>query len=178
MRKVIESTLLSLDGVIGDPHAWAGKYFDAEAQQSSLDQLLQSEAMLMGKNTYQSFAQVWPQWTGPYAERVNGMRKYVFSSTLERAAWGNSMIVRGDVPAEVDRLKQQGGQDLVIYGHGPLGQALLRHGLLDELHFRIHPVIVGRGRLAFAEGEQAALELVESATLANGVITARYRPSA
>ena len=178
MRKVIESTLLSLDGVIGDPHAWAGKYFDAEAQQSSLEQLLRSDAMLMGKNTYQIFSQVWPQWTGPYAERVNGMRKYVFSSTLEQATWNNSVIVRGGVESEVMRLKQEGGKDLVIYGHGPVGQALLRRGLLDELHFRIHPVIVGHGRLAFAEGEHAGLELLDAQKLANGVIVARYTPAA
>jgi dihydrofolate reductase len=178
MRKIIESTLLSLDGVIGDPHAWAGKYFDAQAQQSSLEQLLQSDAMLMGKNTYQIFARVWPQWTGPYADRMNGMRKYVFSSTLEHTTWENSVIVRGDVSSEVARLKQQGGQDLVIYGHGPLGRALLRAGLLDEVHFRIHPVIVGEGRLAFAEFERKELELIKAEALPNGVISARYRPTA
>src|SRR5262245_34507367 len=107
MRKIIESTLVSLDGVIGDPQLWAMNYFDNEAQKDALEQLLASDAMLMGRRTYEIFAKVWPARTGDYPDRINSMRKYVFSSSLQRADWNNSTIIRGEVAAETARLKQQ-----------------------------------------------------------------------
>jgi dihydrofolate reductase len=177
MRKIIESTLVSLDGVIGDPHLWAMNYFDNEAQEDSLEMLLASDAMLMGRRTYEIFAGVWPARTGDYADRMNGIRKYVFSSTLERADWNNSTIIRGDVATEVAKLKQQDGQGLVIYGHGPLGQTLLEHGLLDELRFCIHPLLVGRGGLLFREGEKTNLKLIAKKTLGTGVVVLSYQPA-
>jgi dihydrofolate reductase len=176
MRKIIESTLVSLDGVIGDPHLWAMDHFDNEAQKEALDGLLASDAMLMGRRTYEIFAGVWPARTGPYADRLNAMRKYVFSSTLQKVAWNNSTIIRGDVVAETAKLKQEDGQDLIIYGHGLLGQTLLKHSLLDELRFSIHPVVVGRGKLLFREGEKTNLKLIGQKTLATGVIVASYQP--
>ena len=177
MRKIIESTLVSLDGVIGDPHLWAMNYFDDEAQKDSLEMLLASDAMLMGRRTYEIFAGVWPARTGDYADRMNSIRKYVFSSTLERADWNNSTIIRGDVAAEVAKLKQQDGRGLVIYGHGPLGQTLLEHGLLDQLRFWIHPILVGRGRLLFLEGEKRILKLIAKKTLGTGVVVLSYQPA-
>jgi dihydrofolate reductase len=171
MRKIIESTLVSLDGVIGDPHLWAMNYFDNEAQEDSLD------AMLMGRRTYEIFAGVWPARTGDYADRMNNIRKYVFSSTLERADWNNSTIIRGDVAAEVAKLKQQDGQDLVIYGHGLLGQTLLEHGLLDELRFSIHPILVGSGRLLFREGKKTILKLIAKKTRGTGVVVLSSQPA-
>jgi len=177
MRKIIESTLVSLDGVIGDPHLWAMNYFDNEAQEDSLKMLLASDAMLMGRRTYEIFSGVWPARTGDYADRMNSIRKYVFSSTLERAVWNNSTIIRGDVAAEVAKLKQQDGQGLVMYGHGPLGQTLLEHGLLDQLRFWIHPILVGSGRLLFREGEKTILKLIAKKTLGSGVVVLSYQPA-
>jgi dihydrofolate reductase len=177
MRKIIESTLVSLDGVIGDPQVWANDYFDKEAQAGALEQLLASDAMLMGRRTYEVFAKAWPALSSEYADRMNSIRKYVFSSTLARADWDNSVIIRGDVAAEVAKLKQQDGQDLVIYGHGPLGQTLLAHRLLDELHFAIHPLIVGGGTLLFREGEKATLKLLGAKTLGTGVVVLSYQPA-
>src|SRR5215470_6452477 len=155
MRKIIESTLVSLDGLIGDPHLWAMNYFDNEAQEDSLEMLLASDAMLMGRRTYEIFAGVWPARTGDYSERLNSMRKYVFSSTLQKADWNNSTIIHGDLVTEAAKLKQQEGKDLIIYGHGLLGQTLLKNQLLDELRFSIQPVFVGRGKLLFRDGEAA-----------------------
>jgi dihydrofolate reductase len=175
MRKIIESTLVSLDGVIEDPHLWAMNYFDNEAQEDALELLLASDAMLMGRRTYEIFAGVWPARTGDYADRMNSIRKYVFSSTLERADWNNSSIIRGDVATEVGKLKQQDGQGLVIYGHGPLGQTLLEQRLLDELRLWIHPLVVGRGKLLFREGEKTILKLVAKKTLGTGVVVLSYR---
>jgi dihydrofolate reductase len=96
---------------------------------------------------------------------------------LGRADWSNSTIISGDVAAEVGKLKQQDGQDLVIYGHGLLGQTLLAHGLLDELQFAIHPVVVGGGRLLFREGEKATLRLLAARTLGMGVVVLSYQPA-
>jgi dihydrofolate reductase len=157
MRRIIESTLVSLDGVIEDPHLWATDYFDDEAEKHALELLLASDAMLMGRRTYEFFAAAFPHRTGEYGDRINSIQKYVFSSTLQKAEWSNSSIVSGDVVAEAAKLKQQTGKDLVIYGHGLLGHTLLKHHLLDELKLWIHPLFVGRGKLLFREGEQGNL---------------------
>src|SRR6266542_1885458 len=106
MRKIIESTLVSLDGVIGDPHLWAMNYFDNEAQEDSLEMLLASDAMLMWRRTYEIFAGVWPARTGDYADRMNNVRKYVFSSTLFMADWHTSTTTRGPVAALFRSLPQ------------------------------------------------------------------------
>ncbi|MCA2230246.1 dihydrofolate reductase family protein [Nonomuraea aurantiaca] len=177
MRKIVQSTLVSLDGVIGDPHVWANDYFDGEARAYALERLLASDGMLMGRRTYEIFASAWPAQTGEYADRVNSIPKYVFSSTLENADWNNSTIIRGDVAAEVDKLKQQDGRDLVMYGHGPLGQTLLEHHLLDELHFWVHPLFVGRGTRLSRDGQETALRLVTTKTLGTGVVVLSYEPA-
>jgi dihydrofolate reductase len=176
MGKIIESTLVSLDGVIADPHLWATPYFDSEAESHALELLSTSDAMLMGRRTYEFFAAAFPHRTGEYGDRVNRISKYVFSSTLKKADWSNSSILEGDVAAEVAKLKAQVGKDLVIYGHGLLGQTLLKHQLLDELKLWIHPCFVGRGKLLFREGEKANLKLVAQKTLATGVIVSSYQP--
>jgi len=176
MRKIIESTLVSLDGVIGDPHLWATDYFDSEAEQHALDLLSNSDGMLMGRQTYEFFAAAFPHRTGEYGERVNAIPKYVFSSTLRKADWSNSSIVKGDVVTEATKLKSQAGKDLVIYGHSLLAQALLAHHLLDELKLWIHPCFIGHGQLLFRDGEKANLKLVGQRTLATGVIVSSYQP--
>jgi dihydrofolate reductase len=175
MRKIIESTLVSLDGVIGDPHLWATQYFDTEAERHALELLSTSDAMLMGRHTYEFFASAFLHRTGEYGERVNGIIKYVFSSALRKADWSNSSIVRGEVAAEAAKLKQQAGKDLVIYGHGLLGETLLKHHLLDELKLWIHPLFVGRGKLLFREGEMKNLKLVAQRVLATGVVVITYQ---
>src|SRR5215510_8545305 len=101
MRRIIESTLVSLDGVIGDPHLWATDYFDSEAEEYALELLLTSDAMLIGRRTYEFFAAAFPHRTGEYGKRVNEIRKYVFSSTLKKADWTNCSILNGDLATEV-----------------------------------------------------------------------------
>ena len=107
MRKIIESTLISADGVVGSPPLWAMGYRDKEVTRDALERLSGSDAMLMGRGTYELFATIWPDQTDDFAQRINGIRKYVFSSTLARADWSNSTIVRGDVLAEAKRLKSK-----------------------------------------------------------------------
>src|SRR5215472_16956030 len=176
MGRIIESTLVSLDGVIGDPHLWATDYFDSEAEKFALELLSTSDAMLMGRGTYEFFAAAFPHQTGEYGKRVNEIRKYVFSSTLKKADWSNSSIVKGEVATEAAKLKSQVGKDLVIYGHSLLAQTLLTHHLLDELKLWIHPCFVGGGKLLFREGEKTNLKLIAQRTLATGVIVASYQP--
>jgi dihydrofolate reductase len=176
MRRIVESTLISLDGVFSDPHVWANEYFDQEAEAYALELLSGADAMLMGRRTYEFFAQAFPHQTGEYGERVNRIQKYVFSSSLDRADWSNTSIVKGDVAAEVQKLKAAEGGDLVIYGHGQLGRMLLADGLLDELKFWIHPCFVGRGELLFRASDEHKLQLIRTKTLGTGVVVATYAP--
>ena len=176
MRKIIESTLVSADGVVGDPPLWAMEYRDAEVTAEALERLAEADAMLMGRGTYELFSAVWPSQAGEFADRINSIRKYVFSATLDTADWSNSVILRGDAVAEVTRLKQQDGRELALYGHGRLAQALLEHGLVDELRLSIHPVMVGSGQVLFRDGQKQALRFAGAKTFRTGVVVLTYRP--
>src|SRR5260221_11782266 len=133
MRKIIEYTLVSVDGVFaGTAISGFSEYRDDAYMRDGLGQALACDAMLMGRTTYEGFAAIWPRRTDPWADRINAMPKYVFSSTLEKAEWNNTIIVRGDVVAEVTKLKQQEGRDLLIYGHGLLAETLLKHHRSEE----------------------------------------------
>ena len=189
MRKVIQSTLISLDGVVDDVGSWGRKYFDPAWWRNSLQTLQMCDAILMGRNTYEMLGgrtqallasgrdgEIAASHDEGYARLMNGIRKYVFSSTLKKADWNNSVLVRGDVAGEVAKLKREEGKDMIVYGHGPLAQTLLEHGLLDEVHFAIHPVIVGRGKVALRDHLRAELKLIESKTLENGVVVVSYEP--
>jgi len=174
MRNLIVSSLVSLDGIHGDPQSWIGDYFDEQAAQESLAVLLDSDAMLMGRNTYEYFAPAFSSPSGPYLERIYEMRKYVFSSTLTTADWNNTAIISGDPVAAVQELKKQGDRHLVIYGYGQLAQTLLEHGLVDQLNFVINPVMAGGGTTLFRPGKRTNLRLVSVAQRRNGVVTLSY----
>jgi dihydrofolate reductase len=177
MRKIIEYTLVSLDGVFADEAV--GRFFqyrDDAYYRDGLGQLLACDAMLLGRTTYETFARIWPGRDHPWADRLNAMPKYVFSSKLERADWNNSTVVRGDVVAEVTKLKEQGGGNLLIYGHGLLGETLLKHRLLDVLDLSIHPLVLGRGKLFWREGQNASLRLVAAKAFTTGIVKLTYEP--
>ena len=177
MRKIIEYTLVSVDGVFaGADTQGFFEYRDDAYMRDGLGQLLACDAMLMGRTTYENFAKLWPGRTHPWADRINAMPKYVFSSTLEQAEWNNSTIIRGDVVAEVTRLKQQEGRDLLIYGHGLLGETLFKHHLIDVLDLSIHPLVLGQGRLFFRQGETATLRLVAAKSFSKGIVKLTYEP--
>jgi dihydrofolate reductase len=175
VRDLIVSSLVSLDGVHGDPQSWVGDYFDKQAVEESLAVLRDSDAMLMGRNTYDYFAPVWSSPSGPYLERINEMRKYVFSSTLTSADWNNTTIIPGDPVAAVRELKEQGDGHLMIYGYGQLAQALLEHGLVDKLNFAVNPVLLGSGTTLLRPGKRANLRLVSVSERRNGVIILSYQ---
>jgi dihydrofolate reductase len=174
MRRLIVSSLVSLDGIHGDPQSWIGDFFDEQAAEESLAVLLDSDAMLMGRNTYEYFAPAWSSPSGPYLERINEIRKYVFSSTLTAADWNNTTIIPGDPVAAVTQLKQQGDRHLVIYGYGRLAQTLLEHGLVDKLNVVINPVLAGSGITLFRSGKRTNLRLVSVTERRNGVVTLSY----
>ena len=175
MRKIIESTLVSADGVIGSPPLWAMDYRDEEVTRDALERLSGCDAMLMGRGTYELFAATWPGQTDEFAQRMNGIRKYVFSSTLAGADWSNSTIVRGDVLAEVTKIKEQDGRDLALFGHGRLAQTLLENGLIDELRLSVHPVLAGAGLPQFSNGRKTPLKLVSAKTFTTGVVVLSYQ---
>jgi dihydrofolate reductase len=176
MRKIVEYTLISLDGVFENPQSWGFMNFRDEAYlQDGLGLLLACDAMLMGRHTYESSARIWPSRSDPWAVRLNAMRKYVFSSKLSAAEWSNCTVVRGDPVSEVKKLKEQEGRDLLIFGHGMFGQTLLKEQLLDRIDLSIHPVIAGRGRLFFREGERAQLKLVATKSFSK-IVKVTYEP--
>jgi dihydrofolate reductase len=177
VRKVIEYTLVSLDGVFADEGV--GRFFDYRDDaylRDGLGQLLACDAMLMGRTTYEGFARLWPGRDHPWADRLNAMPKYVFSSKLESAAWNNSTIVRGDVVPAVTQLKQQDGGNLLTWGHGLLAQTLLRQHLIDAIDLSIYPLVLGRGKLFFRDDQHATLRLVAAKTFARGIVKLTYQP--
>ncbi|MEP6941142.1 MAG: dihydrofolate reductase family protein [Rudaea sp.] len=176
MRKIIEYTLLSADGVFENPASWgAMSYRDDGYLRDGLGLLRSCDAMLIGRVTYESLAKIWPSRTDPWATRLNEMKKYVFSSKLDKVEWNNSTLIRGDVVAAVTQLKQESGASLLIWGHGMLGATLLDHGLTDFLDLSVHPVIVGNGRRFFREGKSAKLKLVGTKSFSK-IVKLSYEP--
>lgn len=177
MRTLIVSSLVTADGIHGDPQLWAGEYSDEEAVEQWLGALKKSDAFLMGRNTYELFVRMWGTPEGPYLERLHEMPKYVYSSTLTSADWANTTIVSGDAVAAVRELKEQGDGDLMVYGYGRLSQALLEAGLVDRLDFAVNPVVFGSGTPLFRPGKRVNLRLDSVSQRGNGAVTLSYVPA-
>lgn len=180
MRKIINSTYISLDGVIENPHNWpAGPPDDGAGGQIQTELLFACDAVLMGRRTYEGFAPAWTARSGdPYSDRINSMNKYVVSTTLRDAEWTNTTVIADDVIDQITALKQQPGQDIVQYGFGRLSFELLAHGLLDELRLWIHPLFVGRGapeELLYRDCDLTQFELVATQPLTSGIVVLTYR---
>jgi dihydrofolate reductase len=181
MRKIINSTYITLDGVIGDPQDWPGNGIepDGTGTKVQLDLLSGCDALLMGARTYPGMAAAWMARSGdPYSDRINTMAKYVVSSTLTDPEWPSTTVIGGDVIAEIRRLKEQPGQDIVQYGFGQLSYALLEHGLLDELRLWVHPLFFGQATadsLLFRPAATAQLELAGTLALNTGIVILTYR---
>lgn len=179
MRRIINSTYISLDGVIENPQDWPsldGSDDAGTAVQTEL--LLGCDALLLGKDTYQSFASVWQGQSGaPFTDQMNAITKYVVSSTLRDPDWANSTVVTGDVAEQVARLKGEPGKDIVSFGVGRLAGTLMEHGLLDEIRLWVHPFFVGTATqdgLLFGHVPASRLELVNTQTLASGIVILSY----
>lgn len=176
MRRIIVSTFATLNGVIKDPQKWSFKYFDQEAAIFAREQLFAADALLLGRETYQGFAEAWPSRSDDFADRINSMVKYVISATLaEPLTWTNSRLLKGNLIEEVSKLKQQPGQDILIYGTGRLAQMLLQHGLIDEHRLWIIPIIWGNGERVFEGMDPTELELVETKILPSGTVILSHK---
>ncbi len=176
MRKIIEYSLVSVDGVFSGPALQRFlDYRDDAYLRDGLGQLLACDAMLMGRTTYEIFAKTWPGSGHPWADRLNGIRKYVFSTTLAHADWNNSVIVRDDNGTEVAKLKEEDGGDLLVYGHGLLAETLLRLQLLDILDISLHPIMAGTGEMFFRNGLGVDMRLVAVKTFTK-IVKLTYEP--
>jgi dihydrofolate reductase len=182
MRKVVASELVSLDGVMGSPQEWAFSYSDDEMEQANASGMAASDALLLGRATYQEFASYWPYQNSadqPYTDYLNSTPKFVVSTTLEGPLeWQNSTLIKGNLAEEITELKRLPGKDITIIGSAALVQSLLADGLLDELRLMVHPLVLGGGKRIFEDGgDQKALELLDSKTFDTGVLYLTYRPA-
>jgi dihydrofolate reductase len=182
MRKVVASELVSLDGVMGSPQEWAFSYSDDEMEQANASGMAASDALLLGRATYQEFASYWPYQNSadqPYTDYLNSTPKFVVSTTLEGPLeWQNSTLIKGNLAEEITELKRLPGKDITIIGSAALVQSLLADELLDELRLMVHPLVLGGGKRLFEDGgDQKALELLDSKTFDTGVLYLTYRPA-
>ena len=182
MRQLINSTYITLDGVVEDPHLWPPrKGGDSEEGESIQTELLQAcDIVLMGRRTYETFAPAWTSRGGdPFADRMNAMRKVVVSTTLTDPEWNNTEVIAGDVVERVGRLKDEEGGHIVQYGFGDVSRLLFEHGLFDQLRLWIYPQLVGPSdvsHLLSRPGTAGTFDLADSRVLSNGIIVATYTP--
>ena len=179
MRRIIVSEFVTLDGVMETPEKWSFPFQNEETAKFKLEELCASDALLLGRATYQIFARSWPSRKGELAEGMNSIAKYVVSTTLDQPIWNNAHQIKATdrVIEEVLKLKGQPGQDILVLGSGLLLKALMAHGLVDEYRLMLHPIVLGSGRLLFTESSQAALELVETRTFRTGMVLLQYQPA-
>jgi dihydrofolate reductase len=179
MRKIVAGLFVSADGVVEAPETWTGPYFSPELGQHIGSQIAAGDTLLLGRATYETFAASFAGNTSdPMAAQMNAVPKVVASTTLERADWENSTLVRGDVAAEVTRLKHQPGKNINISGSATLVAWLLRQGLLDELDLLVFPVVVGRGKRLFnGDGDKVTLKLATCETFPADVAHLTYHPA-
>jgi dihydrofolate reductase len=192
MRKLIVLSFVSLDGVMQAPGGpdedpssdfklggWTVPYFDEAGGEAMADQMGHPFDLLLGRKTYEIFAGFWPTASDDQgAAPLNKATKYVVTSTLQSAEWQPSHLVKGDVVAEIRRIKEQDGPELQVHGSSNLLQTLVEHGLVDRYNVKIFPVLLGRGKRLFGDGTiPAGLRLVNSKTSTSGVIMASYEPA-
>ncbi|MGH3071443.1 MAG: dihydrofolate reductase family protein [Gaiellaceae bacterium] len=187
MGRIVVTEFVSLDGVMEAPGG--GEEFEhqgwsfaiergPEGNQFKLDETMGSEALLLGRRTYEGFAKAWPSRDGEFADKFNTMPKYVLSSTLTEPEWTNSTVLSGDLPDEIAKLKRELDGDVVVHGSAQLVQGLLEHDLVDELRLMVYPVVLGKGKRLFgATSGKKTLELADSKIVGDGVAILVYRPA-
>jgi dihydrofolate reductase len=187
MGRIVVTEFASVDGVVEDPGGaedfkhggWSFEFSRGEeGDKFKLDEAFESEALLLGRVTYEGFADAWPSREGEFADKFNGMPKYVVSSTLRDPEWNNTSVLAGDLTEEVSRLKDEIDGDIVVHGSPSLVQALLENDLVDELRLMVFPVVLGSGKRLFAEtSDKKPMRLADSRTVGDGVSILVYRPA-
>lgn len=179
MRKLVVSEFVALDGVMENPD-WTWKFNSEEQERFKFNELKESDALLLGRVTYDGFAAAWPnmlEQTGEYGEMMNNYPKYVVSSTLDKAEWNNSSLIKNNIWEEIKQLKQQPGKNILVFGSSDLVNGLHQNGLIDEYRLMLFPVVVGSGKRLLTEGnEKTNLKLVDSQTFSSGVTVLTYHP--
>jgi dihydrofolate reductase len=183
MGRIVVTEFVSLDGVMEDPGGsesfrhggWTFRIDTGEGMTFKVDETMAADAQLLGRVTYEGFAEAWPTRDGEFADKFNAMPKHVVSSTLERPDWNNSTVLHGDLAAEVRRLKEEYAGDVVVHGSATLVQALLERDLVDELRLMVFPVVLGDGKRLFGETSDAKrLRLIDTKTVGDGVLILVY----
>jgi dihydrofolate reductase len=184
MGKIVISENVSLDGVIEDPAGvegfrLGGWFFETDrgedGEKFTLDKALDTEALLLGRRSYEFFAATWPSRGGELADKMNSLPKYVVSSTLEDPAWNNSTVLKGDVVTEVSKLKEELNGEIVVLGSPQLARTLLEHDLVDELRLTIYPVMLGAGARLFGDtSDKKPMRLVDTQTVGDGIAILTY----
>jgi dihydrofolate reductase len=180
MRKIFAGLFMSLDGVVESPDKWQLPYFNDEMGAAIQSQMDESDAMLLGRRTYQEFAGFWPDQGSdePFADYINNIPKLVVSTTLDTVEWRNSTLLKGDVAQELGRLKRQPGKNINLTGSPTLVAWLLRQGLLDELRLLVCPIVVGSGRRLFQDqSDPVPLKLLDAKTFKTGVLSLTHVPA-
>jgi dihydrofolate reductase len=187
MGKIVITEFVSLDGVMEDPGGaedfkYGGWSFEfnrgADGDKFKLDETLATDALLLGRVTYEGFADAWPSREGEFADKFNAMPKYVVSSTLKDPEWSNSTVIDGELAAEVEKLKQSVDGDIVVHGSAQLAQALIESDLVDELRLMVFPVVLGKGKRLFGDtSDKKGLRLADSRTVGDGVAILTYQRS-
>jgi dihydrofolate reductase len=188
MGKIVITEFMSLDGVVEDPGGsenfthggWSFEFSRGdEGDKFKLDETVASEALLLGRVTYEGFAAAWPSREGDFAAKFNSMPKYVVSRTLTDPEWTNTTVLSGDLAESVATLKQRHDGDIVVHGSASVAQALIEQDLVDELRLMVFPVILGQGKRLFGDtSDKKGLRLAESKTVGDGVTILVYRPAA
>lgn len=185
MRKIVVTEFVSLDGVFEDPGGsekfkyggWTMPYVNEEFLKFKLDELKASDALLLGRRTYEEFAKHWPGRKGEvgFADKFNSMPKFVVSKTLKKAAWNNSIIIKDNVVEEIQKLKKQKGGNIVVHGSGVLMRFLIKHGLVDEFTLLVYPVVLGTGKRLFEGVNKKDLKLIETKPFKSGIVLLQYQ---
>jgi dihydrofolate reductase len=187
MGRIVVTEFISLDGVIEDPGGsedfeHGGWSFEIsrgeEGDKFKLDEAMDADALLLGRTTYEGFAEAWPEREGEFADKFNGMPKYVVSASMDEAGWENSSVISGDLAGEVAKLKANHDGDIVVHGSASLAQALLDQDLVDELRLMVFPVVLGGGKRLFGDSGKKPLKLTDSKVVGDGVAILTYQPAA
>ena len=189
MGRIVVSEFVTLDGVMEDPGGaepfdrggWAFQFErGAEGDKFKLDELMAADALLLGRRTYEGFAAAWPGRTDDvgFADKMNGMPKYVVSTTMKTAEWSNSTVIADDVPGAVARVRDEHTGDVLVAGSAQLVQALVAHDLVDELRLMLFPVALGAGKRLFADGAPRRLQVVDATRSGDVVMLTLERETA
>jgi len=178
-RTLAATLFMTLDGVVEAPEKWSFPFWSDETGKFKLAELHATDALLLGRVTYEGFAAAWPgrKDVDGFADRFNSMPKYIASRTLKKPEWTNSHLIKGDLATAVSKLKQQPGEDIVIHGSPTLIRSLMPHNLIDEYRLLVYPLVRGQGKRLFDEASRANLKLAESETFSKGVVKLVYRPA-